>query len=784
MALSQYQVDPSTLNLSGKPGLSQGPATNITSPGSPGMPGPVMVKESASISPGAGAALGALAGLFLGNRTSSTGTSTNPSTTPKPTTTTPKPTVTPSTSGNTQGTAGTDASAVTFKTNPDGSITVTDKQGSSVTYDKNGKVIKSNVPAYTPDTTGVGSVDTTTGTTIGGMTGNMPSIQTDANGNFVNTKTNEYVEPIGNNLFKTDSGNIINEAGTQVFPNYKPITETPTTLPVDPNTGDPAGTTNIGNNYYEDTSGNIYDAGGNLIYQNPSPTGGGGYTPDTTPSTTASYYKDANGNIYDSGGDLVLAYSNNYYYEPDTGSFYDTNFDPVSNDFNPYIDYYGLPTYGDYGDTSSWDNSWFDTGTVVKDGGSIHKKAGGLATPLFAKGGNVKGYADGDLVTTSTPTSFTDQVVANQVPNTTSTGTSTTPTATATSTGGVLDTISNLVGNPAISGALLGTLISQILSSTGTPNVNKGVDMSKIGAIQPRTTTYGMGPAKFVPYSQYGTPTGQADYSQLYGNLGVSPNAYPAQTTPTTNTNAPSTSTPTGGGLSTITNPPTTTSPTQTTPPTTTPQYYTDADGNIYDANGDLVFDTTSNQTTGAAQSPLAPSASPLPGTTTTNATSIAPTGGLSSMPATPEAINSYYTYGSDVTPSQTLGVKKGGTIKMAAGGLMPQGNLNAPTTDRPNSNIPEVTNPIVNNRIDYRNGSYVEGPGDGQSDDIPAMLADGEYVIDAETVAQLGNGSNKAGAKILDGFRENIRAHKRNTPLNKIPPKAKSPLAYLKGAK
>jgi hypothetical protein len=63
-------------------------------------------------------------------------------------------------------------------------------------------------------------------------------------------------------------------------------------------------------------------------------------------------------------------------------------------------------------------------------------------------------------------------------------------------------------------------------------------------------------------------------------------------------------------------------------------------------------------------------------------------------------------------------------------------------------------------------------------------MLADGEYVIDAETVAQLGNGSNKAGAKMLDGFRENIRSHKRNTPLNKIPPKSKSPLAYLKGAK
>ena len=55
--------------------------------------------------------------------------------------------------------------------------------------------------------------------------------------------------------------------------------------------------------------------------------------------------------------------------------------------------------------------------------------------------------------------------------------------------------------------------------------------------------------------------------------------------------------------------------------------------------------------------------------------------------------------------------------------------------------------------------GAAVHGAGDGQSDDIPAMLADGEYVIDAETVAQIGNGSTKAGAQALDKFREGIRA-------------------------
>ena len=82
------------------------------------------------------------------------------------------------------------------------------------------------------------------------------------------------------------------------------------------------------------------------------------------------------------------------------------------------------------------------------------------------------------------------------------------------------------------------------------------------------------------------------------------------------------------------------------------------------------------------------------------------------------------------------------------------------------------------------RRGFAVGGPGTGQSDDIPTMLSDGEYVIDADTVAALGDGSSKAGAQILDKFREQIRRHKRSVPADRIPPKAKNPLAYLKSAK
>lgn len=77
-----------------------------------------------------------------------------------------------------------------------------------------------------------------------------------------------------------------------------------------------------------------------------------------------------------------------------------------------------------------------------------------------------------------------------------------------------------------------------------------------------------------------------------------------------------------------------------------------------------------------------------------------------------------------------------------------------------------------------------VQGEGGGQDDIVPAMLAPGEYVFDAETVAALGDGSNEEGARRLDELRERIRAQKRAAPISKIPPKAKRPEAYLRGTK
>lgn len=85
--------------------------------------------------------------------------------------------------------------------------------------------------------------------------------------------------------------------------------------------------------------------------------------------------------------------------------------------------------------------------------------------------------------------------------------------------------------------------------------------------------------------------------------------------------------------------------------------------------------------------------------------------------------------------------------------------------------------------RRDYREGDMVEGPGDGQSDDIPAMLADGEFVIPADVVAALGNGSNKAGAEKLYQMMHNIRREHRKGKPEDLPAPAKSPLQYIRRA-
>ena len=66
----------------------------------------------------------------------------------------------------------------------------------------------------------------------------------------------------------------------------------------------------------------------------------------------------------------------------------------------------------------------------------------------------------------------------------------------------------------------------------------------------------------------------------------------------------------------------------------------------------------------------------------------------------------------------------------------------------------------------------YLDGPGDGMSDSIPATiegkqparLADGEFVVPADVVSHLGNGSTKAGSKRLYAMLDKVRQARTGT--------------------
>jgi hypothetical protein len=68
-----------------------------------------------------------------------------------------------------------------------------------------------------------------------------------------------------------------------------------------------------------------------------------------------------------------------------------------------------------------------------------------------------------------------------------------------------------------------------------------------------------------------------------------------------------------------------------------------------------------------------------------------------------------------------------------------------------------------------------------GRSDKVEARLSPNEYVVDAETMSMLGDGSPDAGAKKMDKFRANVRQHKgKALAKGKFSPNAREPESYL----
>jgi hypothetical protein len=99
-----------------------------------------------------------------------------------------------------------------------------------------------------------------------------------------------------------------------------------------------------------------------------------------------------------------------------------------------------------------------------------------------------------------------------------------------------------------------------------------------------------------------------------------------------------------------------------------------------------------------------------------------------------------------------------------------------------PKANVPkDFTYAAANGGIMHGLGGYsdyaaggrlLKGPGDGVSDSIPAVignrqparLADGEFVVPARIVSELGNGSTEAGARQLYAMMERIQKGRRKS--------------------
>ena len=109
-----------------------------------------------------------------------------------------------------------------------------------------------------------------------------------------------------------------------------------------------------------------------------------------------------------------------------------------------------------------------------------------------------------------------------------------------------------------------------------------------------------------------------------------------------------------------------------------------------------------------------------------------------------------YQLYGKAGGRKYTKKAADGGLMAMARGGMAQQFNLG-----------------------DYSDGGrLLRGPGDGVSDSIPASignkrparLADGEFVVPARIVSELGNGSTEAGARKLYAMMDRVQAARRGT--------------------
>ena len=141
--------------------------------------------------------------------------------------------------------------------------------------------------------------------------------------------------------------------------------------------------------------------------------------------------------------------------------------------------------------------------------------------------------------------------------------------------------------------------------------------------------------------------------------------------------------------------------------------------------------------------------------------------------------IGTKYTPGQDTSERQWFNPQYTALTpyKAAEGGLMDLSHGGMPVERM--STMADDANNMMTNTSNYAagggisslggysdGGQMLKGPGDGMSDNIPAQigekqparLADGEFVVPADVVSHLGNGSTDAGAKQLYKMMDKVR--------------------------
>lgn len=121
-------------------------------------------------------------------------------------------------------------------------------------------------------------------------------------------------------------------------------------------------------------------------------------------------------------------------------------------------------------------------------------------------------------------------------------------------------------------------------------------------------------------------------------------------------------------------------------------------------------------------------------------------------------------------TPRYSFDQQSGRYTRLAVGGMADGGQFNYSGYTGP---VVGMAMGGISNLGSYSDGGrLLRGPGDGVSDSIPAMigkkqparLADGEFVVPARIVSEIGNGSTEAGARKLYAMMDRVQKARSKT--------------------